>query len=264
MESWKQLGSGFLLGVLSIGLVLGGFALAMAEGGLIPSLAPQPSPTTSPEVAYPTLELLSETEEPTATIAPATPTPNLAIAATATNTCIYPQGWVGILVQASDTLNTIALKYQIGVEDLKSANCLSEDAPALTAGALLYVPVQPVATVAVCVPRADWPLLYIVQPGDTLYRLSLLYRISVYDLKQANCLFSNTIFPGQRLRVPNVATSTATFTPVVPPTMTATETPSLSPTSTVEGEISATPTNEITVTPVETSESPTPTPSCST
>jgi LysM repeat protein len=228
MKAWQQLGSGFLLGTLSIGLVLGAFALAMAEGGLIPPLAARPSPTPIPQSAYPTLELLpplvdaaSPTED-----SPETPTPTLTSTLPPPPTaCLPPRNWVAIIVQPFDSLTSLARTYDITERQLMDANCLVSTE--LVSGSILYVPRWTNITQVVCSPRTDWAL-YTVRPGDTLYRLSLLYRVSVSELQQGNCLgASSAIYSGQRLRVPNVATSTATFTPIPPATATGTVTPTV-------------------------------------
>lgn len=278
MKALRQLGSGFLLGILSIGLVLGGFALAMAEGGLIPAIVTRPSPTVIHQSAYPTLELLPSLEgalQPTLAITPSiTPThiPPLPTA------CPPPAGWVAITVQPFDTLASLALTYRLDVASLKEANCLLSDE--LVGGSILYAPPLASNTQVACGAPAGW-VVYSVQPGDTLYRLSILYRVSIAKLQQANCLgVSSAIFGGQRLRVPNVPVSTATFTPFISPTASVTPNQTLTPgltvaitpspteaiTETSEPEITNTPTVEATVPPTATlpptePASPTPQPS---
>ena len=247
MKDLRQLGGGFLLGILSIGLVLGGFALAMAEGGLIPAIVTRPSPTAVPQSAYPTLELLPSLEgasQPTlADITPSiTPTHTLPPPPTA---CPPPAGWIAITVQPFDTLASLALTYRLDVASLKDANCLVSDE--LVGGSILYAPPLASNTQVACGAPAGW-VIYIVQPGDTLYRLSILYRVSIAQLQQANCLgVSSAIFSGQRLRVPNVPVSTATFTPFVSPTVSVTVSQTLTPGLTVE--ITPSPSEAITATP---------------
>ncbi len=84
-------------------------------------------------------------------------------------------------------------------------------------------------------------VVYIVQSGDSLYRISQIYRVTVAELQRANCLGSSTtLHTGQLLYVPPWApiapspttiivvlpTTIPTDTPVVlPPTDTATEPP---------------------------------------
>jgi LysM repeat protein len=54
---------------------------------------------------------------------------------------------------------------------------------------------------ASCGPPPTW-VIYIVQPGDTLYHLGQVYGIPYADIMRANCLTSFTIRTGQRLYVP--------------------------------------------------------------
>lgn len=264
MGTLRQIGGGFLLGALSIIIVLGGFALAMAEGGLVPAFAPSATLTRVQSEIYPTLELLppldgqlaspdpGQTETPVQTSTSTLPPPP--------TTCMPPSGWVAISVQPHDTLSSIAATYRISAVQLQQANCLVSNE--LVAGSFLYVPPLPPNTVIACGAPAGW-VIYIVQPGDTLYRISLLYRVSVSQLQQANCLGGTTaIYAGQRLRVPNVPTSTATFT--LTPISTATETPTATstpgPSATPTATQTTTPTNTETPVPSATPESPTATP----
>lgn len=221
MGHLRQLGGGFLLGILSIGLVLGGFALAMAEGGLIPALVPTASPTFTQSNAYPTLELLSPLDStPAASASPEQSPTNTNTLPPPPTTCLPPAGWIAISVQSYDTLDSIAKTYQTSVTLIQQANCLVSNE--LAAGSFLYVPPLPTVTLIQCGAPASW-IIYTVQPGDTLYRIGLLYRISTIELQNANCLGGSTaIYTGQKLKVPNVVTSTATFTPVTPVTATAT------------------------------------------
>ena len=50
---------------------------------------------------------------------------------------------------------------------------------------------------------------YIVKSGDNLYAISMMYGVSVSDLKEANNLTSNTLQIGQVLTIP---TQTKTYT----------------------------------------------------
>gem|GEM_PF-522315 len=67
---------------------------------------------------------------------------------------------------------------------------------------------------------------YIVQPGDTLFGISLRTGVSVEEIKGANGLTSNIIFPGQVLTILGVSGTFATSTPR--PTTAATATKSAS------------------------------------
>ena len=56
-----------------------------------------------------------------------------------------------------------------------------------------------------CTPRTDWDR-YTVQAGDTLATVAARYHIAIPELMHANCLISQTLFPGQVIYVPPVAT----------------------------------------------------------
>jgi mucin-2/type VI secretion system secreted protein VgrG len=234
MESLRQIGAGILLGIISIVVLLGGFSLAMVEGGMVPAVLP-PSPTADTSVSivvtiFPTLPLpISAT--PVSTDTPAsnltataslTPPPTLTI-------CQPPTGWVVIIVQSSDTLISLSQVYRTSVDLLRTKNCLLNDQ--LVPGSILYVPPLPTSTIIACGAPANWGS-YTVVPGDTLYRISILYRVTVQQLMQANCLQTSNINAGQVLRVPRVPTSTPATTNTPFPTLT--EVPSLTPVPTTE------------------------------
>ena len=68
-----------------------------------------------------------------------------------------------------------------------------------------------------CGPPDGW-VLHTVRVGETLKTLSLLYRVSEADLRNANCRGEmDFVVAGEKLYVPNVATSTPTFTPTATP-----------------------------------------------
>src|SRR5690242_18470993 len=114
MESLRQIGTGILLGILSILILLGGFSLAMAEGGMVPAAVPA-SPTATSSISiivtiFPTLPLPTSPTPPDSA-PPATDTPAFDFTATVSLTppptltiCQPPAGWVAIVVQANDTL----------------------------------------------------------------------------------------------------------------------------------------------------------------
>lgn len=72
-------------------------------------------------------------------------------------------------------------------------------------------------------PRPENWVPYTINPTDSLYRLSVIYGISVEQLQQANCLGNKAVvLPGQIILVPSQATSTPTSTTtptLVPPTI---------------------------------------------
>ena len=252
MQSLRQLGGGVIIALLSVILVIGGISLALAE-----NLPAQGTPTAIPPTV--SLEFLTATFTvaplitETASVTPlviSTMTNTEIVTAIPTNTlfvsasCTPPSGWIRILTSSGDTVYSLAQRYKTTAEILGAANCLSSfDIPA---GLALYVPPVPTVTVIPCGPPAGYVRRYVVQPGDTLYRIALSYGITFPQLQRANCMGSSTtIYTGQILWVPNIATRTpipgvtivpdfptATATvapPTAIPTFTASNTPATYP-----------------------------------
>jgi LysM repeat protein len=272
MQGFRQMGGGLVLALISVVIVLGGISLAMAEG-----YAPPPPPTpTETQPAPP----VAPTETPSATLGAESPVPTSTFTATATLVpsvnCPPPPGWTVTVVQFGDTLDTLAARYHITVQEMMIRNCTTVTS-AILPGHFVNVPVQPTATYIPCgVVPFGW-IQTIVQPGDNLYQISLRYGVTVSQLDSANCLRGSTnIFAGQKLWVPNVPiipTSTPiiiefpTETPPIPtstdaPPPVPTETPSATPepteTPTETPTPSATPTATDTPPPTETLTPPTP------
>ena len=218
--------------------VLGALVISRAEGAEVATPSPFSTPS-QPVVASPTFHT------------PLPALPPTVMAFTPTPACIPPKGWVKLTVASHVTLEVLAQKYGVSVGTLKKANCLTVDA--LVPGSFLYVPnlptEQPTATPkftstlpplpsftptsppTVCSPPPGW-VTYAVRPGDTLFSISLAYRISVYTLQRANCLQGTFIYVGEHLWVPPVPTSTPPFTLTPTPTFTSTPTPTATVTAT--------------------------------
>lgn len=225
MKALRQMGSGFVIGAISLILVIGGISLALAETSA-------PSPTPTPFLSPTTFAVEFASPLPTQSIPTTIPTETSPPVATITpiKTCTIPGGWVPITVGVNDTLYAIAERYKTTADNLSTGNCL--DSTNITPGSLLYVPPVPTVTVIPCGPPFNWIKAHTVQAGENLYRISLLYRTTVPQLQSANCMGASTIIHvGQVLWVPNVPTST----PAIPITNTNT--------------ITTTPTNTFTVTP---------------
>jgi LysM repeat protein len=105
------------------------------------------------------------------------------------------------VVQPGDTLFWLAQRFRTTVAALRSLNALASDR--IFVGQVLRVPGQASATPAPTVAGGGSQTAYIVQPGDTLFRLSLRFRTTVAALQAANGLGGSIrIYAGQRLLVP--------------------------------------------------------------
>ncbi len=260
----KTLKSG-VLGIMAA-VLSGFFVLSILSLGLAEDLVSiPPTRTIQPTLLSPNLTpipviIVTTTAFPTETFPPA-PTQ-----------CPPPAGWQPYLVQPGDTLAGLAATHGITLKMLMDHNCLISNQ--VVVDTLIYLPVFMTATaplnprltttgvptisntVVPCGHPAGW-IVYFVKPGDTLTRISMLYRISVTELKLANCLTSDTIRAGSQIWVPNVATSTFTASPSptatqVPPTIEPTFIPTQPSTSTNTPEPTATLTPEPTVTDIPT------------
>ena len=93
------------------------------------------------------------------------------------------------IVQPGDTLYGIARKYNMTVDNLKTLNNLTNNE--LSIGQILKVS------------NTDQlnkdTILYIVQPRDTLYSISLMFGTTIESIKRLNNLTSDIITPGQEL-----------------------------------------------------------------
>ena len=232
MQGLRQFGMAIVVGIISLGLVVGGFSLALSESFTQPLSTPTENLPTAPV-------FLTATLTPAATLPP-TELPTLTNTPLPPPACIPPSGWMAVAVQPGDTLAGMAVRYNTTPAQLSQANCLLSET--LVPGTTLFVPPILVNNTPIpCGPPFGW-MRYTVQPGDTLFRIATMYGTTVGLLQQSNCLGNSTaIRAGQLLWVPNVpprtpipsntpgvtlvpdfSTSTSTE---VPPTEPLTETP---------------------------------------
>ena len=232
----------------------------------------------------------TDTPLPTDTPVQPTPTNTVTPASPLVVQCDYPAGWFPYIVQEDDTVYALALKADTSTLLLLQANCVgtTED---IKSGTTLYLPPIAFATSTprpyVCGPPATWRIV-IVNPGETLYGLSIRYGTTINALMRANCISTSKLYAGQPLFVPPyivvpptpvwtpwptptptplLPTPTFTVTPVITPTSTTLPTliPTWTPTATPGVTWTPTPTftpgPSDTPTPTSTiSETPTPTP----
>ncbi len=199
MQGGRDFTNALVIALISIGLILGALSISLVE--FVPEAAPTPTSNLLPSPAALTIT-------PTSTLPLESPTPSVTPVATITSTlpanCAVPFGWTQIIVQAGDTLESIAAKYRIATDDLRRGNCLFSSS--LVPGSKIYVPPVAPNTSAACVPgRAGWVKNYVVKRGDNLYRIGVDHYTTLELMRRVNCKTSDTIFPGDLLWVPNIS-----------------------------------------------------------
>jgi LysM repeat protein len=192
MQNARQVALGIVTAVISLALTIGALALSMAEGSLY---APS-STITATSSQMPTSSLTPTLQTATPLVITPTETPTLSPTPTK---CPPPLGWKPYTVQNGDTLGGLAQQYKRTSTEISQANCLGADV--LQPGMIIYLPPLPTRTPVPCGRPSGW-VIYIVQPGDTLYRLSQAYGITVLELQRANCLTGTLLHVGQSLYVP--------------------------------------------------------------
>ncbi len=99
------------------------------------------------------------------------------------------------IVQAGDTLWTIAKRFNVGVEEIKEVNNLTSNL--INIGQELIIPGFPP-------PTQIEGVTYIVEKGDTLYDIAIAYNTTVESIKKSNNLTSDLLSIGQELIIPTV------------------------------------------------------------
>ncbi len=239
MKNFWQVVRGLVIALASVGLLFGGLSLSLAEQPL--NIPPTPTGLPSGSVTHqatltPTSTLFilagdtSTAPSPSLTSTALQPTLTSTFTSTLTpppppTNCPPPGGWVPYYIKSGDTLTLLARHYGISLQALKQGNCLVTDA--LIPGTILYVPPSPTQTRIPCGPPAGW-ILAVVQPGDTLFRLSQAYGITVAQLQSANCMGTSTLLRvGESISVPPWAPHTPT------PSFPMGDTPTYIPTDTI-------------------------------
>ena len=103
------------------------------------------------------------------------------------------------IVQRGDTLYSIALKYNTTVDEIKRMNNLQTNT--LSIGQELQLPNGKIPDENP-IPDIDEESIYIVQKGDSLWKIAQKYNISVAELIEMNNLTDLTLQIGQPLLVP--------------------------------------------------------------
>ncbi|MCB9454936.1 MAG: LysM peptidoglycan-binding domain-containing protein [Anaerolineaceae bacterium] len=185
-----------------------------------PSLTP-----SSTSTATPTAEVLLPTN---------TFTPTLTLTPGEVDSTVFRNNIVHT-VQRGDTVGELARLYDSSIEAIISKNGLDESA-LIRVGQSLLIPVRLaapatstpsptpvfVATEVTAVPPQE-ASVYVVQPGDTLFRIAVRFNTTTTTLAQLNGIANpNVIRVGQRLNVPGAGIPPApvVVTVVVPVTAT--------------------------------------------
>lgn len=115
-----------------------------------------------------------------------------------------------VTVQPGDSLWSIARVHDTTVADLMRANQL--DGERLSIGQVLKLPSEAGAPPAAAAFESGVPLVYVVQPGDSLWSIARAHDTSTAALMALNGLASDTIRPGASLRLPGARVATAAAT----------------------------------------------------
>lgn len=96
-------------------------------------------------------------------------------------------------VQRGDSLWSIAKRFNVGVDEIKSANNLTSNL--INVGQKLVIPGA--------APSDQTNVTYVVQKGDSLWSIANANNTTVDEIANLNDLDTNTIYVGQILQIPN-------------------------------------------------------------
>jgi len=103
-------------------------------------------------------------------------------------------------VRSGDVLGKIAQRYNVSVADLREWNNINGNLIRVGQRMNIWVAAtSPSNTRVAEVITQNGQKLYQVQPGDTLWDISIKHKISIDELRKRNNLNGNTIKPGQKL-----------------------------------------------------------------
>lgn len=138
------------------------------------------------------------------------------------------------LIQEGETLQTIARKYGIALDELVAINKLDPYGP-IYVGDKLWIPeavsakepTHTLPTGGTKAPTGTWTASYKVQPGDTLFSISRRAGVSPNEIAQQNRLSNSKILVGQVLVLPGGQPPSApvTRTDAAPQPVASTNTP---------------------------------------
>lgn len=111
---------------------------------------------------------------------------------------------ISYTVVAGDTLYLIAKKHQTTVDAIKQKNHLTTDS--INVGQVLEIPeTTPIEKEPETnKPEGQPSIIYIVAAGDTLYKISQKFGVTVQEIQKMNNLTTTNIYVGQKLTIPTV------------------------------------------------------------
>ena len=101
------------------------------------------------------------------------------------------------IVQKGDSLWSIAKRFNVGVNEIKSANNLTSNL--ISVGQQLVIPGF--------APSDQTNVTYVVQKGDSLWSIANANNTTIDELVNLNDLVTNNIYVGQILQIPNTGDS---------------------------------------------------------
>lgn len=195
--------------ILALVLVVALVAAPNAWRALAQTATPTPTPTSGVGAIVTVVVItLTPSRTPTATITPRGTRPP-------TGTATLIPGPDTYTVQAGDSLARIAEKFGVRLFDLVTVNNLTLESPVFVGQILRIPPRPPTATAPPLTVPAGYTT-YRVKEGDTLLPIARQFGVTVSQIRSANNLNSDSIFPGQVLLIPPPNTPTRTRTPLPP------------------------------------------------
>lgn len=99
-------------------------------------------------------------------------------------------------IQKGDSLYKISQKYKVSIHEIKKINNLKTDK--IIVGKKLMIPIDD-----------NKFKIHVVSKGESLYKISQWYNISIEKIKELNNLKNNKIYIGQRLIIPKISNTSS-------------------------------------------------------
>ena len=160
-------------------------------------VVPPPDGQATPATGYPAPQATLDPSLPVATVDPNVPTVDPAVTPVPVATTAPPTTPTTYTVQAGDTMGKIAEQFGLSLQDLIAANPAIPNVDSIQVGDVVNIPG------AGTTPAQEGERSHLVQSGDNLYRIGLLYGCTVAELTQFNNLADpNDLEVGQQIRIP--------------------------------------------------------------